>query len=406
MLALPFALAVLIGSQAASPRDSGARAGVPDSIEPRAPLERAAGTWPLDYLWVLRSAIRDPAEVARTVARARAMGVRGLLVQVVARGDACYRSELLPRAEFLADTSFDPLGELLPAARAAGLEVHAWINCTLVWSAPRLPRDPRHVLRAHPGWVVRLPGGRPMAALTLRERRRLCVEGVFLSAAQPEVRTWIARVAAEIGGRYPVDGIHLDYIRQPALSLASDPMTRAGFMALTGVDPAALERLPSDRRGWAGPAWDAWRAAQVTAIVREVRDSLARVRPGLTLSAAVLPDTSVARLRYAQSWTDWVRAGLLDRAFVMCYAPRVRTVDEAMQSCAAGLGTDGRIVPGIAVYNSRPAQAAAKIRDAVAIGYPALAIYSYDSVWARTGYWAALRRQLSAAPRARPAAGS
>src|SRR5439155_15660877 len=229
MLALPFALAVLIGSQAASPRDSGARAGAPDSIEPRAPLERAAGTWPLDYLWVLRSAVRDPDEVARTVARARAMGVRGLLVQVVARGDACYRSELLPRAEFLADTSFDPLGELLPAARAVGLEVHAWINCALVWSAPRLPRDPRHVLRAHPGWVVRLPGGRPMAALTLRERRRLCVEGVFLSAAQPEVRTWIARIAAEIGARYPVDGIHLDYIRQPALSLASDPMTRAGF---------------------------------------------------------------------------------------------------------------------------------------------------------------------------------
>ena len=57
---------------------------------------------------------------------------------------------------------------------------------------------------------------------------------LFLSAAQPEVRTWIARVAAEIGRRYPVDGIHLDYIRQPALSLASDPMTRAGFPATIG----------------------------------------------------------------------------------------------------------------------------------------------------------------------------
>jgi len=100
-----------------------------------------------------------------------------------------------------------------------------------------------------------------------------------------------------------------------------------------------------------------------------------------------------------------VRAGLLDRVFVMCYAPEVR-VDQAMQSCAAGLGTDGRVVPGIAVYNSPPAEPVAKIRDAVAIGYPTLAIYSYDSLCARAGYWAALPRHLSPAPRARAGAGS
>src|SRR6266571_2738713 len=67
----------------------------------------------------------------------------------------------------------------------------------------------------------------------------------------------------------------------------------------------------------------------------------------------------------------------------------ILTCDWSSDVCSSDL--DGRIVPGIAVYNSPPAQAAAKIRDAVAIGYPALAIYSYDSVWARTGYWAVLR---------------
>jgi uncharacterized lipoprotein YddW (UPF0748 family) len=192
-----------------------------------------------------------------------------------------------------------------------------------------------------------------------------------------------------------VDGIHLDYIREPGISLASDPTMRAGFVWRTGIDPERIAELPRERRAWADSAWVAWQAEQVTAIVREVRDSLDRARPGLLLSAAVLPDTADARRNHAQAWPDWVRTGLIDRAFVMCYAPVVRTVRDAMLGYASELGTDGRVVPGIAVYNSPPAHAAAKIRAATAIGYPVLALYSYDSLVARNGYWAALQKQLA-----------
>jgi len=369
---------------------AGATTGVPAA--PGAPL----GPGPLlDYLWVLRSAINTPQEVLRVVERAHAMGVRGLLVQIVARGDAYYRSDELPRAESLQDSTFDPLGELLPLARAAGLEVHAWVNCAVVWSGPRPPRDPRHVLNAHPEWVVRVPGGRPMSALGTEERRHLSLEGIFLSPAHRGMRTWIARIAREIVQRYPVDGIHLDYIREPGVSLASDPMMRAGFVWRTGIDPERIARLPLERRGRADSAWVAWQGEQVTAIVREVRDSLERVRPGVFLSAAVLPDTVAARRHHGQPWTDWVRDGLIDRAFVMCYAPIVRTVHDQMLGFASQLGTDGRVVPGFAVYNSPPSHAAAKIKAATAIGYPMLALYSYDSLYARNGYWAALQKQLA-----------
>jgi uncharacterized lipoprotein YddW (UPF0748 family) len=316
-----------------------------------------------------------------------------LLVQVVARGDASYRSDLLPRAATIEDSTFDPLGSLLPLARAAGLEVHAWVNCAVVWSGPRPPRDPRHVLNLHPEWVVRVPGGRPMTALGADERRRLKLEGVFLSPAHRGMRTWVARITQEIAERYPVDGIHLDYIREPGVSLASDPMMRAGFVWRAGIDPERIARLPRERQAWADSAWSAWQCEQVTAIVREVRDSLERVRPGVFLSAAVLADTLAARAR-AQAWTEWVRTGLIDRAYVMCYAPVVRTVLDQMVGFASRLGTDGRVVPGIAVYNSPPSHAAAKIRGATAMGYPMLALYSYDSLRARTGYWAALQKQL------------
>ncbi|HEY6865889.1 MAG TPA: family 10 glycosylhydrolase, partial [Candidatus Eisenbacteria bacterium] len=382
---------------AAAASDSARRAAVPgaaeaDSLARAGAAARSPGPL-LDYIWVLRTAINTPPEVARVVERAHEMGVRGLLVQVVARGDAFYRSDVLPRAESLVDSTFDPLGALLPLAHAAGLEVHAWMNCAVVWSGPRPPRDPRHVLNAHPEWVVRVPGGRPMSALSLEQRRRLKLEGVFLSPAHRGMRTWVARVAREIAGRYAVDGIHLDYIREPGVSLASDPMMRASFVWRTGLDPERFDRLPPERRAWADSAWTALQVEQVTAIVREVRDSLERVRPGLPLSAAVLPDTVLARQR-GQAWTDWVRDGLIDRVFVMCYAPVVRTVHQEMLGYASELGTDGRVVPGIAVYNSPPSHAAAKIRAAAAIGYPTLALYSYDSLYARRGYWTALCRQL------------
>jgi uncharacterized lipoprotein YddW (UPF0748 family) len=357
----------------------------------------------LDYLWVLRSAINTPQEVLQVVERAHAMGVRGLLVQVVARGDAFYRSDVLPRAESLQDSTFDPLGELLPLARAAGLEVQAWVNCAVVWSGPRPPVNPRHVLNAHPEWVVRVPGGRPMTALGAYDRRRLRLEGIFLSPAHRGMRTWVARIAAEIAERYPVDGIHLDYIREPGVSLASDPMMRAGFLWRTGIDPERIARLPLERRARADSAWVAWQGEQVTAIVREVRDSLERVRPGVLLSAAVLPDTLTARRNHGQPWTDWVRDGLIDRAFVMCYAPVVRTVHDQMLGYASQLGTDGRVVPGLAVYNSPPSHVAAKIKAATALGYPMLALYSYDSLYARGGYWAALQQQLAPGRTGEPA---
>lgn len=347
----------------------------------------------VDYLWVVRTSLVDPADIPRVVERARSMGARGLLVQVVGRGDAWYRSELLPPPEAIADTARDPLGELLPLAHAAGLEVHAWVNTCLVWSADRLPRDPRHVLRAHPEWVARMSDGRSMLALTPRARQRLQVEGVFLSPAHPAVRSHLARVAQELVSRYPVDGIHLDYIRQPSVEIGFDPTSRARFALEHAADPAHFGRLDAAARAAAEQAWEAFQRAQVTAIVRELRDSVEQVRPGLPLSAAVLADTASAQRRNRQDWSGWLRAGLLDRAFPMCYAPPVQTVLDQLVAMSSQFGVD-RVVPGFAVYNSSPSAAAAKIKGARALGYPSVALYSYDSLFERADLWARLREHL------------
>lgn len=367
-------------SVAGAPLDSSAvvRAAARDS---------AAG--PVEFLWVLRNSLVDSTDVPRLVERAKAMGVRGLLVQVVGRGDAWYRSDLLPRPEAIRFSERDPLGELLPLAHAAGLEVHAWVNCCLVWSAPQRPRDPLHVVNAHPEWVGRMRDGRAMTRLSVRERQRLRIEGVFLSPGHPAVRTWIAHIVGELVARYPVDGIHLDYIRQPSVAIGYDPTTRAQFALRSGVDPAQFGRLTWPERARMDTVWAAFQDDNVTAIVREVRDTLAAIRPGLTLSAAVLADTTTARRTNHQAWCEWLRAGLLDRAFPMCYAPPVQTVLDQLTAMSTQVGTT-HIVPGIAVYNTPPSSAAAKIKAARAMGYPAIALYSYDSLWERSDGWSRL----------------
>jgi uncharacterized lipoprotein YddW (UPF0748 family) len=349
---------------------------------------------PVDYLWVLRNSLMKPGDIRQVVARARGMGVRGLLVQVVGRGDAWYRSDLLPPPEALRGEARDPLGELLPLAHAAGLEVHAWVNCCLVWSGPQRPRDPRHVLNAHPEWIARLSDGRPMTRLTPRQLNHLHVEGVFLSPAHPGVRAHIAAVVKELVLRYPVDGVHLDYIRQPGVAIGFDPTSRARFALESGVDPLMFDREPPAERARLANEWSAFQQAQVTAIVQAVRDSLTAIRPDISLSAAVLADTNTARTLKSQPWSSWVRDGLLDRAFLMCYAPLVQTVLGQLAQVRGQFDVE-RLVPGIAMYNTSLSTAAVKIKAVRALGFPLVALYSYDSLYERPGLWERLRAFLT-----------
>ena len=384
--------------------DAGIAPQAPASAAPvRRDSVRAEPEGPVDYLWVLRGSLRDRASVDSVVARAQRLGVRGLLAQVVGRGDACYRSDILPRAEFLPvardsdGAPFDPLAELIEQAHRSGLEVHAWVNCLLVWSAPQPPRDPRHVVNAHPEWIASLRDGRRMTALKPGARQRLGVEGVFLSPAHPAVRAWIGSIAREIASRYAVDGIHLDYIRDPSIEVGYDPTTRSRFAMDSGVDPARIDDLSSAERIRVEAMWQDFNRAQVTAVVQAVRDSLRDLGRPVQLSAAVVADTVRAERANAQSWRAWVRDGLLDRAFLMCYAASIQTVMDQMARFADELGANERVVPGIAMFNTAPLTAAFKIKGARALGFPSVALYSYDSLFGAHGYWDALRSQLEPA---------
>ena len=95
-LPIAFALAVVLGPLRAAP--ARADAPYPDSLSVTLPADSAHSTAPggqpaepgartVDDLWVLRTSLVDAEDIPRLVERAKAMGVRALLVQVVGRGD-------------------------------------------------------------------------------------------------------------------------------------------------------------------------------------------------------------------------------------------------------------------------------------------------------------------------------
>src|ERR1051325_6529853 len=80
-------------------------------------------------LWVVRTTLTSPSEIATMVASAKSNGFNTLLVQIRGRGDAYYQGGIEPRPAALdGQASFDPLATVIARAHESGLRVHAWLK--------------------------------------------------------------------------------------------------------------------------------------------------------------------------------------------------------------------------------------------------------------------------------------
>lgn len=331
-------------------------------------------------LWIVRHDLADPQHLADAIDWAGASGFTDLLVQVRGRGDAYYRSELVPAAEGLAAVR-DPLAEAIARARARGLRVHAWINVGLAWSGPRLPKAPGHVARAHRDWFVwiQTKGKAPRNSLDLKKREldALELEGHFLNPGHPEAAAHLEAVVRELVERYPLlDGLHLDYARLPRSVKSLDPESRTAFRARYGVDPMSLGPGRAGGDSLAA-AWDRFHEERVTALVARLSAAARATHPGLTVSAAVYPDPVVARRERAQDWERWLADGTIDLAAPMCYAadPAIARADLR----AARAATTGRLWAGLGLYNKSLDEALAGAALARELGYEGVALFSHTA---------------------------
>lgn len=359
-------------------------------------------------LWVLRTTLTSPAAIQQLIRQAEAAGINALFVQVRARGDAYYLSGLEPRGTLLTKqpASFDPLASVIAAARPRGIAVHAWVNVGLVSDATGVASAPAHVVRRHPEWLM-VP--RELAAQAGRSKPRDAeyvnalarwtrantarVEGLYVSPIPRDARVYAASLARDLTRRYALDGLHLDYVRYPHDGFDYSAAALAEFRADVAADIPAGELAALDARAKAAPTlfadryperWEQFRRARVTALVAGMSAAAREERPGIVISAAVVPDPVAARGVKLQDWPEWAARGLVDALCPMAYAeerPAYSAQIDAVHKAAGAVP----VWAGIGAYRLTAAETASRIREAREAGSAGVLLFSYDSVTSGAG---------------------
>lgn len=170
-------------------------------------------------VWIQGADFNTPQAADALLERVLAGNFNTLFVRAFSRGEAYYNSQLAERADNISP-DFDPLAYLVPRAHRHGLKVYAWLAVGRVASSA-LNLEP--VLTQHSEWAVVDACG---------------TRGEWLNLAHPEARRFIQDLVREIIRNYPVDGIHLDYIRYPGLDWGFDDYSTAAFIKKYDADTA------------------------------------------------------------------------------------------------------------------------------------------------------------------------
>jgi uncharacterized lipoprotein YddW (UPF0748 family) len=351
-------------------------------------------------LWVLRGSLTSREKIDRLVQSAARSGFNTLLVQVRGRGDAYYASTLEPRGVGV-PAGFDPLAYVTAAAARANLRVHVWFNVNFVASTAQLPTDPAHIVVAHPEWLM-VP--RPIAAELARlgprhrhyvpklvewtKRNAGGVEGLFASPVSPAAAQHVERVITDIVTRYPVSGVHLDYVRYPNEAFDHSQVALAAFRESLQRELSPSDRQRLDDRLRREPLvyadafperWTAFRRLRLADLVARIRGAVHRARPDALITAAVIPDAREAVEHKLQDWPDWARRGLVDAFCPMAYTASLPAFNRQVAAARAAAAPQA-VWAGIGAYRLTPAQTVDHIDAARQAGAAGVILFSYDSL--------------------------
>jgi uncharacterized lipoprotein YddW (UPF0748 family) len=354
-------------------------------------------------LWVVRTTLTSPEKIHQLVNAAADNGFNTLIVQVRGRGDAYYNSRVEPRAVELKDqpADFDPLAITIAAAHRRGLKVHAWINTNLLANLDALPTDPKHVYNRHPEWLaVPKPVAAELFQLQPRDPRyrskivewskanRGELEGVYTGPANPKVKNHIFNIWMDVLKRYPVDGLHFDYVRfaSPDFDYSRTSLTAFEKWLKPQLGESNRRELKQARKQnplaaaetFPGKFAD-FQRAQITALVQRIYRAVKKRRPEVLVSAAVFANDENAYTRRFQDWRNWLQMGILDVACPMAYSPDTAVFRKQIEVATSTARSARRGVwAGIGAYRIPSDSAVEKINVARALNAEGFILFSYD----------------------------
>ncbi len=293
-------------------------------------------------LWVRAASTASPDSISRIARVVNEMNVTDIFVQVVVGGYAYYKSEILPRSQYLcsiASAEYDPLDVLIRAFEDTPVRIHAWVNTLLNWSLVEPPESLSHVLHVHPDWFIRDVNKQSMADYSYTKWKNARLEGLYLNPENVEVRLFLQKICGEIAAKYPVEGIHLDFIRYPGILWGLPDNDEAAMLAGIDADMVSWCSLPRYGKSSVFQRWSIWQAWRLTRhrewVISEIITDISRtvqkhaMRDDCLLSTAVFANPSLFRYSFAQNWTEWQN----DIYFpvVMSYTPDVALFSDYLE---------------------------------------------------------------------------
>ncbi len=311
--------------------DQGEYAGaVVQAAALREALERAyaAGMPPADErraVWEHSGLGLYPGDWARTGEVLRRYGITDLFVNILWPGKVHLPGNPLPRSR-----SAERYGDQMAACLegCAGVRVHVWKVC---WNLGGAEEEFVEALDR---------AGRLQRDAEGRRVRWLC-------PSNPENLRSEKESLRDVLARYPVAGVHLDYVRYPDGDSCYCDGCRRRFEADLGRRVAVW---PDEAHG--GPLttrYREWRARQITALVRDVSVFARRMRPGIEVSAAVFGKYPACRDNVSQDWVEWVRRGYLDFVAPMNYHDDPGWFRDILRNQCGQVPSPARLLPGIGV---------------------------------------------------------
>jgi len=339
-------------------------------------------------LWIIRDSMTTKEGIYSAMNYAHQSGYNIVFVQVRGRGDAFYDSKIVLK-NHLIDSQFDPLAYAINLGNELGIEVHAWVNCYILWSSKNKPKNKEHLYHTHPDWTESDLHGKMDWRIDLKSPKSPQWEGVYLSPLHPEVNLYLREVFKELIQNYKIDGIHLDYIRFQDEFYGYNPTGREEFKKIYNLDPRDIVRgIISTRYGWTQSfvdsmniAWQSFKEDKVTELVSYVYEEIDNSGKEIKLSAAVKPNLLIARDRWFQNWQYWLENEIINFVVPMNYFPEIKDFNMSVQIMKNNLSPSelDRVYMGISTYNQDAQSAADKVLMSRLNGFHAVSIFSYNS---------------------------
>jgi len=252
------------------------------------------------------------------VRRVHSANFNALLVESFYLGQTIYPSSFLAsqglpsQMPTFQEASIDPLNIIVEEAHHLSLQVHVWFDMFYVGL-----NEPGALLSRYPQWgAINRDGSTGYQQGNNRF--------FWICPAHPGVKEFYSQLLREVGESYPIDGIHLDYLRFPDPTLADTcyaPEHCQEFEEKYGIDPREISPFghPDLYR-----EWNTVRAQSLTDLVAYISEDLHRSLPHLIFSCAVKPQGFPEELnpRSLQDWPHWAELGLFDVFIPMTYSSR------------------------------------------------------------------------------------